>query len=196
MFAYCGNNPVNRSDPSGHFWKEILSLFDSNTNSVSGSFQEGIIRGSGSLTGGYSEFMLRGQAEQQLMSDSGKDSVSIGFFTKVSGGNCTGKIGIGNSNISLSAKGVGDVLTTTAQAGVKYQKGFGLIAKGKAAVFSGRATLELELFGWQIELGVTGDAISVGAGVTIGVFVGAFETTANASLGVGGGFVFRIKPPQ
>ena len=23
MFAYCGNNPVNRADPAGHFWSEI-----------------------------------------------------------------------------------------------------------------------------------------------------------------------------
>ena len=27
MFAYCGNNPVNRSDPSGMFWKEIGNFF-------------------------------------------------------------------------------------------------------------------------------------------------------------------------
>ena len=23
MFAYCGNNPVNRKDPTGHFWSEL-----------------------------------------------------------------------------------------------------------------------------------------------------------------------------
>ena len=27
MYAYCGNNPVNRVDPSGVFWKEIESFF-------------------------------------------------------------------------------------------------------------------------------------------------------------------------
>ena len=31
-------------------------------------------------------------------------------------------------------------------------------------------------------------------GATIGIFDGAFEAKANASLGVGGGFVFRVKP--
>ena len=103
---------------------------------------------------------------------------------------------ISNDNIALSVKGVGDVLTASAQAGLKYQDGLGLTAKGKAAVFSGRATLELELLGGQIEYGVTGDAISAGAEATIGIFDGAFETKANASLGVGGGFVFRAKPPQ
>ena len=24
MFAYCGNNPINRSDPSGHIWRIVL----------------------------------------------------------------------------------------------------------------------------------------------------------------------------
>ena len=24
MFAYCGNNPVNCSDPSGHLWRIVL----------------------------------------------------------------------------------------------------------------------------------------------------------------------------
>ena len=27
MYAYCGNNPVNRIDMAGMFWKEIESFF-------------------------------------------------------------------------------------------------------------------------------------------------------------------------
>ncbi len=27
MFAYCKNNPVNRVDPEGEFWKEIGHFF-------------------------------------------------------------------------------------------------------------------------------------------------------------------------
>ncbi|MDE6020431.1 MAG: RHS repeat-associated core domain-containing protein [Ruminococcus sp.] len=34
MFAYCGNNPVNRADPSGMFWKEIGNWFRNACNSV------------------------------------------------------------------------------------------------------------------------------------------------------------------
>ena len=26
MFAYCGNNPVNRVDPTGQFWSEIFEF--------------------------------------------------------------------------------------------------------------------------------------------------------------------------
>lgn len=96
-----------------------------------------------------------------------------------------------NLKAALSTKGVGDVLTASSQAGLKYQDGLGLTAKAKASVFSGCATFELELFGRQIEFGITGDAISAGAEATIGVFDGEFEAKANASLGVGGGFAFN-----
>lgn len=86
----------------------------------------------------------------------------------------------------------------TAQAGIQYKNGAGLAAKAKAAVLSGRATAELELFGWQIEFGVSGDLLSVGAETMIGVFPDeGFTAKASVGAGVfGGGFVFRVKPKQ
>ena len=60
------------------------------------------------------------------------------------------------------------------------------------------STAELELFGWQIEFGVSGDLLSVGAEAMIGVFPDE-GFTAKASVGAGlfgGGFVFRVKPKQ
>lgn len=94
----------------------------------------------------------------------------LGGYGKVSVGNASGKIGIGNNYVALSLKGVGDALTATAQVGIQYKNGAGLAAKAKASVLSGRATTEFELFGWQIEFGVSGDLLSVGAEVMIGVF--------------------------
>lgn len=122
----------------------------------------------------------------------------LGGYGKVSVGNANGKIGIGSDNAALSVKGVGDALTATAQAGIQYKNGAGLAAKAKASVLSGRATAELELFGWQIEFGVSGDLLSVGAEAMIGVFPDE-GFTAKASVGAGlfdGGFVFRVKPKQ
>lgn len=84
-------------------------------------------------------------------------------------------------------------MTASAQVGLKYQEGLGFTAKAKAAVFSGRATIEIQLLGWQIEIGVTGDFISAGAEATIGIFDGAFEAKANASLGIGSGLVIRVR---
>ena len=36
MFAYCGNDPINRSDPSGLFWKEIGNWFKEVGNAIAG----------------------------------------------------------------------------------------------------------------------------------------------------------------
>ena len=38
MFAYCGNNPVNRVDPTGQFWKELLDAFTQTIQQASGYF--------------------------------------------------------------------------------------------------------------------------------------------------------------
>ena len=209
MFAYCFNNPVNMSDSSGHWpqWMKdaanwvnnniiqpVANFFSPSTNTISGQFQEGILRGSGSLTGGYSEINGR----LQVNSKDSKNNGMLGGFAKVSTGNASGKIGVGNDNVALSLKGVGDGLTATAQAGIQYKNGAGLAAKAKAAVLSGRATAELELFGWQIEFGVSGDLLSVGAEAMIGVFPDeGFTAKANVGAGLfGAGFVFRVKPAQ
>jgi hypothetical protein len=209
MFVYCFNNPVNMSDSSGHWpqwiknavnWvnnniiQPVANFFSPSTNTISGQFQDGIFRGSGSLTGGYSEINGR----LQVNSKDSKNNGMLGGFAKVSTGNASGKIGVGNDNVALSLKGVGDGLTATAQAGIQYKNGAGLAAKAKAAVLSGRATAELELFGWQIEFGVSGDLLSVGAEAMIGVFPNE-GFTAKASVGAGlfgAGFVFRVKPAQ
>lgn len=34
MYAYCGNNPVNRADPDGMFWKEIGNFFKKVGNAI------------------------------------------------------------------------------------------------------------------------------------------------------------------
>ena len=122
----------------------------------------------------------------------------LGKFGKASVGNASGKVGIGNDNVTLSLKGVGDGLTATAQAGIQCKNGAGLAAKAKAAVLSGRLTTELELFGWQIEFGVSGYLLSVGAEAMIGVFPDE-GFTAKASVGAGlfgDGFSYSLIIPN
>lgn len=209
MFAYCLNNPVNMFDDFGNWpkwmkkaanWvnktiiKPISNFFNPNTNTISGKFKNGIFRGSGSLTAGYSEKNKR----LQINSKSGKKNGMLGIYRKTSIGNASGKIGVGNEVVALSLKGVGDGLTATTQAGIQYKEGIGLAARAKASVLSGRVTAELELSGWQIELGVSGDFLSIGAEAMIGVFPDeGFMTEIDAGAGLfGAGFVFRIKPKQ
>jgi len=102
---------------------------------------------------------------------------------------------VGNDNLSASLKGVGDVLTATGQAGIQYKDGLGLSAQAKASVASGRATIQFDVFGCEVEVGLSGDVISAGAEAKIGIFPDdGFVMKANASLGAGGGFIIRVKP--
>ncbi len=223
LYTYCGNNPItyvdytgNRYDVSGNPSSDDAETVrmgiqasqsgkdnskvqetkskKSNTNSVSGQFQEGVVKGSGSITGGYGEVNGR----LQINSKDNQSNGMLGGYAKISGLNANGKIGVGNNYTTVSLKGVGDGLTATAQAGLQYKDGLGLAAKAKAAVLSGRATIEFEFFDWQIEFGVSGDILSAGGEVMIGVFPEeGFTAKANGGAGlVGGGFVFRVKPPQ
>ena len=213
MFAYCFNNPVNMSDSSGHWpqWMKdvanwvndniiqpVANFFSQSTNTISGQFKDGIFRGSGSLTGGYSEFNWR--LDDKIKSSGSQDGW-VGGFGKASVGNANGKIGIGNDNLSASLKGVADGLVATAQAGLHYKAGFGVGAKAKASVLSGRATTEFNIFGWQVELGVSGDVLSLGAEATIGIFPtddGGKQFNARYNVGAGWfgwGYVVRVKAP-
>ncbi len=73
--------------------------------------------------------------------------------------------------------------------------------KGGASVLSGRATVELSVHGWELEIGASEKILSAGAEATVGLFpndVGGTELRANcgASTGVcGGGFHFRLSTP-
>jgi hypothetical protein len=85
--------------------------------------------------------------------------------------------------------------TATAQAGLQFNSnGIALNLEAKAATVSGRATLEFDVFGVRVELGVTGNALSVGAGVSLGVTGNkGFYAKASAALGVGGEVLLRIQ---
>ena len=65
-------------------------------------------------------------------------------------------------------------------------------------MLSGRATVELDVYGWEIEAGVSGDIWSIGAEAAAGYFPDeGFDLKKHISPGpYGGGYIFRVKPPQ
>ena len=64
---------------------------------------------------------------------------------------------------------------------------------------SGRATAEFNIFGWQVELGVNADVLSIGAEAAIGIFPTEdggkqFDARAGVSSGIfGWGFICSSK---
>ena len=55
-----------------------------------------------------------------------------------------------------------DVASVIGSAGVDYEKNKAIVLKGKASILSGRVTAQIQLFGWEIELGASGDVGSIG----------------------------------
>ena len=212
LYAYCFNNPVNMSDLSGNWpkWLEsaadwvneniiqpVVNFFDANTNKTSGSFET--LDGSYSITGGYSDFNWRFDHKTKI---SGETDGWLGAFGKISIINVQGKVGTGTGTISSYIKGVADGLVATVQAGLHSSRGgWGVGAKAKAAVLSARATIECNILGWQVEVGLSGDLLSVGAEATIGIFpteTGSkvFRMDRHISHGPYGlGYTIRIKSP-
>ena len=102
-----------------------------------------------------------------------------------------------DTEVAISLKGVGDLFTGTAQAGIQYKDGIGFAAGARASAASGRGTLEFQVYGWEIEIGLTGHAGSIGADIMLGYFPDdGFKAKGGASAVLGFDALFRVKPPQ
>lgn len=121
----------------------------------------------------------------------------FGVYGKKSILNFTGKAGVSDENFSTSFKSVIDIGSRTAQAGLQYKSGFGLAGAAKYSVLTARLTAELQIYGREIEVGVTGNVISLGGELMYGLFPnGGLNFKIDAAAGIGGGYLFRIKPAQ
>ena len=160
-----------------------------NQSLANGSFRSGALYGKGSITALYAEGQIRAQWNIT------KGNINVGVFGKFSLLNANGEIGIGDSNFGIALKGVVDVGTLTAFAGLKISPEkdtyFVGVELGAIAV-SGRAGVQLTLFGTPIEVGVQGE---IGAKVAFGVEFknGELKINAGATLIFGGQTYIRIK---
>jgi hypothetical protein len=175
-------------DPNGESDLEISASLQT----IKGEVREGIFKADGSVSIGYAETMVR----LQVNADKTDGKGMVGTFGKASGLNVTGEAGAGTDALSVSLKGVGDLLTTTAQAGIGIKDGGGgIILEGRAAVASGRVTLEFNVLGWEVEVGVSGYAGSVSGSLVAGYFPNeGFKLKVGGSAGFGADAVLRVKP--
>ena len=108
MFSYCGNNPVNRCDPSGHFW-EVIGNFFTGIFSTIGNFCSGIF--GASYTSSIETPDIANSKDYSLLNLTGLE-ISLNASTKAY------NIGDSSKPISVYAENVnGDI--TKASAGIK-----------------------------------------------------------------------------
>jgi RHS repeat-associated protein len=196
-FAYVNNDPVNwidlwgltASDASSNSSASITTNKSNSIYNKNGEVAIGLLNAEGTINIGFTEGMIRSQATEGEINQNGM----IGAFGKASVVNVSGKIGVGNDNVSVSLKGVGDIVTATAQAGLQYNNGFGVGLEARASAVRGRATIEFELFGFDVEVGVSGHAGSVGGSLIAGYFPSeGFKAKIGASIGLGADLLLRV----
>jgi RHS repeat-associated protein len=116
-YAYCAGDPINRNDPSGHFWKWIVAGLSVVAAVASmGALAVPLIAGSAALTAsavaGFGFSALGAAAEVgALIADATGDETA---------GNILGWVGLG-----ISAVGMVSALPAIAKAGSKAVKGLG-----------------------------------------------------------------------
>ena len=142
---------------------------------------------------GYAEGMGRGQSTTP---QSNITNTMLGAYGKASVYNQSTQSRVGSANIGISRKEVIDIGVVTAQAGVQYKQGLGVSVGGRASVGAIRRTYCIDIYGWQIEVGVEGQVLTAGAEASCGFLPdGGLGCRATASAGVaGGGFLVRVVP--
>jgi len=85
--------------------------------------------------------------------------------------NVSGQIGLGTDDLNFSLKAVGDALTVSGMAGVfidPNKNTYFIGAEAKATALSGRVGGQLDIFGLQIEVGLSGELGSIGGRLGVG----------------------------
>jgi hypothetical protein len=103
---------------------------------------------------------------------------------------------LGNNNFGIDGDAHGHIGTADAYAGFTAradgQAGLGVRAGAEASVFEGNLSGGITLFGYEIEVGVEGSAIGIGAKAELGIIDGKLKARAKAVAGLGGGLWFSV----
>ena len=215
LYAYCNNDPVNYkqrplssggsitdstfSGTLGVGFVPIVGVTGGSSGifnqTLKGSFRNGLLFGSGSITSLYADWNARAQISLR------KGTVKVGIAGKFSVLNVSGQSGFGTEDLNLSLKAVGDALTVSGMAGIfidPKKNTYFIGAEAKATALSGRVGGQLEIFGLQIEAGLSGELGSIGGRLGIGLRPTndgkmEFYFGSGFALGVGWDFYIRIR---
>ena len=215
LYAYCGNDPVNYKQRPVSSGGSITDSTFSGTlgvgfvpivgvtgvssgifnQTLKGSFRNGLLFGSGSITSLYADWNARAQISLR------KGTVKVGIAGKFSVLNVSGQIGFGTEDLNLSLKAVGDALTVSGMAGIfinPKKNTYFIGAEAKATALSGRVGGQLDIFGLQIEAGLSGELGSIGGRLGIGLRPTndgkmEFYFGSGFAIGVGWDFYIRIR---
>lgn len=215
LYCYCMNNPVNYkqrpvssggsvtysalSETIGVGFVPIVNVIGGSSSifnqTLKGSFRNGLLFGSGSITGLYADWNARAQISLR------KGTIKVGIAGKFSVLNASGQIGFGTEDLNLSLKAVGDALTVSGMAGIfidPKKNTYFIGAEAKATALSGRVGGQLDILGLQIEAGLSGELGSIGGRLGIGLRPTddgkmEFYFGSGFALGVGWDFYIRIR---
>ena len=215
LYAYCVNDPVNYKQRPVSSGGSITDSTFSGTlgvgfvpivgvtgvssgifnQTLKGSFRNGLLFGSGSITSLYADWNARAQISLR------KGTVKVGIAGKFSVLNVSGQIGFGTEDLNLSLKAVGDALTVSGMAGIfidPKKNTYFIGAEAKATALSGRVGGQLDIFGLQIEAGLSGELGSIGGRLGIGLRPTndgkmEFYFGSGFAIGVGWDFYIRIR---
>lgn len=151
--------------------------------------------GNVSTTKFYADWNARAQVSFDKL------TFKIGVAGKFSRYNRSEQIGFGTDDLNISIKGVLDLLTVSGMIGIFIEpkkNTYFIGADAKATALSGRVGGQLDIFGLQIEVGLSGELGSIGGRLGIGLKPTIdgkmqFYYGSGVALGVGSDFYIRIR---
>ena len=181
LFAYCGNNPVNRSDLSGLFWKEIGNWF----KRISTKIEEYLTPSNiyGSTVGGASIVApaLGAALVGGIKNSPRPNNIGAGTYAK----QCAKEI----SSVSKISKGASKILSVAAYGAAIIDVGVGVYDNIRRGASAKRVALDA-----VVDATITcGSVWAAGAlGSAVGTAIGTIIPGAGNIIGAGAGFIIGI----
>ena len=65
-----------------------------------------------------------------------------------------------------------------------------------ATALTGTVTMDFDIYGWSLIIGLTGDIGAIGAEAQMGFVNGVASFECSGALGIGGGFIVEVGLPE